>query len=317
MSDPNQVKKGDTVEGRSSEKLDSSKMAFYEYQNEIGNRNVYTMTPEVIQFETSEPIKMHNFPGGGIWVVLAEPGSKTLSQLREAASVKSYEKLASLIERGRKSLLKQTQEKVFDSIHDVPVMAELTYGTKTVAQGLFVLPETDGLFVFIPYNGGELSPNRFKLSQYFSIGSEARLDSLILIRRPTLTELEKSILQKVPSDVSEANIGLATNPGFAGMAWTFVAEVVATYVAHKLLDAATDVVACWIHGDKHEGRHRATYTHGTVKLRADQADNNGGSLGSFYGDTANAAELKELDVQSAAVELLNLRTQLIKKGMTF
>ena len=234
-----------------------------EYQSEIGFRNKYTVAPEVIEFQPTKPTRIHNFPGGGIWVVVAKPGSKILPELRGAVSNGDYNRLGELINSVNKAFYRPPRNKRgFKSIHDIPVLAELTYGPKTIAQGLFLLPETEALRSFVPYNGGELSAHGFKLSQYFWIGSEVRIDSLILIRKPTLTLLEKTIFQKVPSDVSEANLGTAADPAFAGAYPAAVATAVATWLVGKVLDAVVD----WVRGDNGggRGRHRATYRHGRV-----------------------------------------------------
>ncbi len=315
-------KNGKDARDKKFEKYAQSWKNIASYQSEIGYRCVHKITPEVILFDPPKDTYIQSFPGGGIWIVTAKPGSSLIQRLRETASTGSYEKLSELINSSRKAMLNPTQqeEKEFKSIHEIPVLAELSYGPKMIAQGLFLVPNTDVLFTFVPYNGGNLLANRFTFSQYVWIGSSSRLDCLILIRAPILTELEKSILEKVPSDVSEANLGNADNPAYNGFFWATVAEAVATWALGKVLDATWDAAKCALAGDPHNGRHRATATNGTAaQLQLDDATivgveaNNGGSLANYYEARSSVEELKELDVHSAAVELLNLRSHLIYK----
>jgi hypothetical protein len=183
-----------------------------EYFYEIGSRDVDVITPEVIEFETTLKTQIKNFPRSGIWIIISQPLSKIISELREAISKKDYDRFDFLVNPGSKAFVKAIENKIenktklFNSIRDIPVIAEVTYGPKLLARCLYILPELDYMFTLVPYYGGNLSTKDFRISQYFKKGYVEHLDVVIVIKRPILTDLEKIIFQKIPEEISQADL---------------------------------------------------------------------------------------------------------------
>ncbi len=182
-----------------------------EYNYEIESRNVNVSTPEVIEFEITKT-RIKNFPSSGIWIIISKPSSTIIPELREAISKNDFNQLESLLKLGSKSFVKvyensiEYKKNLFNSIQEIPILADVTYGLKILAKCLFILPEQNYIFTFIPYYGDNLSMKDFRMSQYFKYGSVNLLNTLILIKKPILTDLEKSIFQKVPNEISRADL---------------------------------------------------------------------------------------------------------------
>ena len=66
----------------------SSIGSIFEHFYEIESHDVNVITPEVIEFETALKTKIKDFPSSGIWIVISQPSSTIISELREAISKK-------------------------------------------------------------------------------------------------------------------------------------------------------------------------------------------------------------------------------------
>jgi hypothetical protein len=87
------------------------------------------------------------------------------------------------------------------------VIADLRYGTKTVALNLF-LPPDDGVGVLpIEYNGGPLSKDAFRLITLTKWDHEDYLEGFIVRHNPALTAGELAALEKLVGDPSELHLG--------------------------------------------------------------------------------------------------------------
>jgi len=90
-----------------------------------------------------------------------------------------------------------------------PSFAEISYANKTLISQVYV---DDVLRVHVhvfPYNGGYLDRNAFSMIEYYRAGSDTPLTCVLLIRQPTLSEIEREALRLVPSGASANNIAAA------------------------------------------------------------------------------------------------------------
>jgi hypothetical protein len=76
----------------------------------------------------------------------------------------------------------------------VPAFGEIRYGTRTLASGLFVYPPVTVSSMLLPYNGGRLNLEVFKLVEFIKNEGSPQLEALVVIFEPTLSVLEKQIL---------------------------------------------------------------------------------------------------------------------------
>ena len=107
---------------------------------------------------------------------------------------------------------------------------------------MLVGPDLPIAHSLILYNGAELDVGAFRLVEYAVPDSAQRIDALILIRRPQLTELEHAILAQVPGEVSEINLSdsLSAYTGAITKVVARSAELVLEWAVEKALDAAWD-----------------------------------------------------------------------------
>jgi hypothetical protein len=95
-----------------------------------------------------------------------------------------------LINVGSKEYFKTFEKSItnkkylFNSIQEIPVLMDVTYGPKILSNYLFQLPGQNYMFTFIPYSSGNLSAKDFRISQYFNNGYIDLFNTLIIIKRP-------------------------------------------------------------------------------------------------------------------------------------
>jgi hypothetical protein len=170
----------------------SSIGSIFEHSYEIESRDVNDITHEVIEFETTLKTQIKDFPSSNIWIVVSRPSSTIILELREAISKKDFDRLDFLVNVGSKEYFKTIEKsfvdtnKPFNSIQEILVLMDVTYGPKILANYLFQLPGQNYMFTFIPYSGGNLSAKNFRISQYFNNGYIDLFNTLIIIKRPRI-----------------------------------------------------------------------------------------------------------------------------------
>lgn len=289
-----------------TEACDTTPLAVY--NQEKNARDVAYHPAEYFELEATEQ-ELPGFPGGGIWVAVGPPGSEGLEQLRGLLNAQDYEGLGFTLLELQETVtgLVVDQESPFASVSEIPALAEMTYAGKLVAGGLFIVPGSDVMLSFLPYNGGNLNPGAFQLAQYSLQGSSHEpLESLVILRKPVLTTLEQSILSQLPEEISAIQLGdggLVSHWGVIAAGIVLVVGYVAgAYYAEK---AANDVQ-----------QQRAEQQRQMEQQYAGTDDkNNGGSL-SYWLNEENISLLSNMDVTSAATKLLQVRSNLVQGRMT-
>jgi hypothetical protein len=93
------------------------------------------------------------------------------------------------------------------SIDDIPVFSSFRYGRKTLRRGMCT---TSGLQVarsLALYDGARLDPGEFQVVHHRKQGNKERVRSVVVVRKPRLTKLERTIIEKVPAESTEINFG--------------------------------------------------------------------------------------------------------------
>ena len=189
--------------------------AIADYEQTIESRSPSFVAPEVLSLDAKGPSS--SIPEGSVVVYVVSKGNANLARLAEAVKKgdlagvdKVHDRVAASIRR-RIEGGKMGEPKEIDA---VPSYSELRYGAKTIGRAIFLpTPSSVEARVFA-YNGGKLNPKKFQLVQFAKPGREVELETLVVIRPPVLTALEKKILAQVPAAESEANI--STELAFIG-----------------------------------------------------------------------------------------------------
>ncbi|MCB1020570.1 MAG: hypothetical protein H6509_07460 [Bryobacterales bacterium] len=182
--------------------------AIADYEAAIESRAPSFSAPTVLTLDAKGPSAA--IPEGSVVVFVARKGGANLAQIASAvekgdlaAVEKVHDRLAAAIRRRIEG--DKTEPREIDA---VPSYSELRYGSKTIARAIFLeTPSSVDARVFA-YNGGKLTPGKFQLVQYAKSGRGTELETLVVIRPPTLSALEKTILAQVPAAGSEANISV-------------------------------------------------------------------------------------------------------------
>jgi len=204
------------------------------YIHEIGRRGLRYSAPVVLTLRR-DPSGV--VAGGFIFIAVAEKGTEALSDIIEAVKASNHAQFAALAVRASQfepswatggGKLSESSETILwtlrrlaqglreqgaesgraNTLALVPVFGEIRYGTRTLTSGLFAMPPIHITSVRLPYNGGKLEFEAFRLVEYVTSESAAALQAVVVIAEPTLSALEKQILEKLPMEKSEVNIGV-------------------------------------------------------------------------------------------------------------
>jgi hypothetical protein len=212
-----------------------------ELQLEITARRIIHRTPSVFYINSRSAVS--RLPGGSGWLVLGTRSA--IQSFREAAQRSNVEVLAQLASKHSVEFEEAVQRRSpYPSRAEVPVISRLTYGTKELVDN-WILPEgCTAVIAVIPYTGGKIKNSEFQFTQFVRYQQLAQLDALVILRAPTLTKLERGVLKKVPSKLSDTHIGVPPNVQWQGVAAAlgllFTAYLVGTYLASKVHEDTED-----------------------------------------------------------------------------
>jgi hypothetical protein len=178
------------------------------------DRPLRSSTPTVLVYE-GEDVPL--LAEGSVTIFFARRGSAFLKQARSAFRAGKGKALEQLTEQVWDDLGARrpfTVAQAAEAVAASGVSAELRYGGKQLANGL-VLPEgIEWGAVPLAYNGGELDLEAFRLIEHHLPDSKERLEALVVVRPPQLTELERKAVSSVPADMLEMNLTTMLSPGF-------------------------------------------------------------------------------------------------------
>jgi hypothetical protein len=279
----------------------SHKNIFSDYYHKIESCNSTDIIPEVIEFEIQDQIR--DFPKSGIWIIIAKPRSTIISEVRESISKKDMDNLCYLINPRSKAYVKTIDRYMADKKNflkrnkSIFVLMELTYSHKTILYCQASIHHQNYIFTFVPYNGGNLSHKNFKITQYYKNECNEFFDKLILLQKPFLTNLEKTINQKVPAEVSQDNLGPTKNAASGDAIAMFVAK----NFKHQYQEQP----------NKDTLQKQAQNTH---ENKTNRKKNNKYLIDHSHSNE-DVFHLKNLDNHCSARELILLRSSLISRNL--
>jgi hypothetical protein len=286
----------------------SSGMALY--LQEKNARVVTRAAAQFFEFYAADQ-SLPNFPGGGIWVAVGPRGSASLEELRRLLAAGAYDRLERAISTFHQRVIDLVVDRAspFASLSEVPALAEVSYAGKVLTGGLFVVPGSDVMLSFLPYTGGALNPGAFQLTQYsLRVSTIAPLESLVIARRPVLTDLEQSIFRRVPTDIAAINLGDAGLVSHWGVAAAGAVLAAGFYAGVKVAQWAMDRFH-----KQHEEQQKQMEAELNGNDQADATDdkNNGGSLSDWM-NPVTIDILESMELTAAATRLLQLRSNLVQ-----
>lgn len=146
---------------------------------------------------------------GTVTLFVARQGSDVIGRIRDAVTSGGDEDAhiaAELAEQFRRRSMVPIEEAVATLLVQ-PVFASVRYGERTMAQSLFAPDDVQACVVPMPYNGGYVADDSFKLVEHYLPGTHERLAALAVRHTPPLTPAERAALKAVPPDQREWSIG--------------------------------------------------------------------------------------------------------------
>ncbi|WP_343522560.1 hypothetical protein [Pedobacter sp.] len=179
-----------------------------DYEREVGQREVEFSVPQLFDLKLPKDLNDFNVvPDGSILAIVTKKGSSLLKRLIEAIKSKDFKLIVEIIKDLIKGYIDNLSSDLdTNGIANVPVLAEIRYGSKTLARGLSVDLDEGAITSVFAYAGGKIKEADFKFVQFKKANENADLEVILLKRDPELSELEKQILSRVPASEAEVNI---------------------------------------------------------------------------------------------------------------
>lgn len=177
---------------------------------ELPGRSLRHSSPEIITLE-GVPLEPRSLaPPGTVTCLVATHGSSLLSQIRSAAYRKDYEELhrhADTIATERAGASRRPK-RPDESLSNIAVLTEFRYGDRILVQGMFPSETLHIATASVPYAGGPLRDDAFQAVDYFHPAIALDTEHVVVVSAPSLTELERAILGRVPEEHSEASASM-------------------------------------------------------------------------------------------------------------
>lgn len=210
--------------------------------DELARRSIRSTFIEVLDYAPSSAIPASQLaPPGTIAVYLSLKGAPLLKEVREAARTPKGgrdRKLIRRIMRAKRLKPPMAAAEAARRIRARPVLANLNYGGSTMVRHLFAETEDDLYITVLPYAGGPLIDNGFRLDEFMYEDDDEPLECVLIKNDPALSPAEKAALKKLPPELQHAYVSpldtRAATPLAAAalyvVVWGFVA---ATYTLVK------------------------------------------------------------------------------------
>ena len=131
----------------------------------------------------------------------------------------------------------------FESLLEIPVLTEFRYGGQTLVRGMFTSESLSVATASVPYGGGPIHEEEFQAIDYTLPATAFATEHLVVIRVPSLTELEQAVLHLVPEEHS------ALFDYVPGLSWRSAAVPSGAMVAADVPDRVVDQVGEWIEAE--------------------------------------------------------------------
>lgn len=169
---------------------------------EISRRSLRSTNVEVLEYKPSSVIPASQLaPTGTIAVYVSRRGSPLLKEIREAARDNRDGRDRKLVRRIMRQIAQKTPVPMAEATRRIatqPVIAHLCYGGATMVPFLFSESDRDLYVTVLPYAGGPLIENGFRLDEYLYEDDDEPLECVLVKNPPILTAAESAALKKVP-----------------------------------------------------------------------------------------------------------------------
>ena len=169
--------------------------------------------PRIVRWK-SEP-KDRDYYGfkpapGSVNIFWASAESNVIPRLEAAYLKRDRKALESLSEETVSAWKRRKMHSIREAAklaHGAPVLFDLRYGGKTLAESLWTPDDGCGTMT-LPYTGGDLDDKKFVVASRLTAASDIKIpEILILIAAPVLSKIEQQALQAIPGDLSEVFLG--------------------------------------------------------------------------------------------------------------
>jgi hypothetical protein len=203
---------------------------------ELGNRRRHDRPAELHYVASSADAP--GLPGGSLCVVSGRKGAAFVEEVRKAAHSRNASAVAEVLRAHEVHLHRRAGEvserarerPVGEALAEIPAITEVSYRGRSVAEGMIVHPELDAMRVLVAYAGGRLDPSGFVASTYARGKQVPDVETLIVVREPELTAIERKVLDELPEEINQLVVGdpsVVANWGLAAAGLAFVVVVVA------------------------------------------------------------------------------------------
>lgn len=151
-------------------------------------------------------------PPGTVQLFVGFPDRDTFVRCRRMYETQDFAN----IERVHGAIKKQGANLSVVSVKDAAKMAlsattiaDFRYGGHTLLQDIFLAREIEVAAAALPYNGGPIAIHLFSVAEYVTAEDTHDYEYFVVVRPPTLTDVEKAALSTIPPELSELNIASA------------------------------------------------------------------------------------------------------------
>ena len=202
-------------------------------------RVTHSCSPEIITSNVS-PKKSGDYYSlmpveGSIIVYCAKKGSPLLGRLKKAYAQGDEQALQEISKKVDAIVSKReviSVKEVVDQLKEAPAYFDLAYEHKTLVSHVGLVNGIEFGSMILPWNGGELKDQDFKLVTYLKDFESSDFEVLLVKCRPVLSKIEQEALLQVPETQLNLNIGTAA------------ASPAACLVIVVIFAAATAIAGC-------------------------------------------------------------------------
>jgi hypothetical protein len=316
------------------------------YTQEKLKRRHVNQPVRVLELDVPSTTRIAGIPGGSVVVLSAYNAEHDLNPIVEAIGRRDYRALDLLMQvlQRRWRSMRPLPARSTIPLEEIPALAELSYGNRVLASGVFSIPQTGTMATLMPFIGGKLNPSNFGITAYLTPHGQP-LEHVVIVRQPALTPIERAVLDKLPEEFSHESLGdatLAAWPGAVAFVLIVAAGVAAAYYfareAQRVQqERAQQEQQAQEHAQVQQDQQQAQQDQQQAQQDQQQAQqdqqqaqqdqqqadqgqqdrqqNNGGYLGSIFENNESWAALANVNAAAAAQTLVGLRTTLIESGV--
>jgi hypothetical protein len=263
-----------------------------QYANEIARRPALSRPVELIEVEPGESVG-GALPPGSMLVLVGDDSA--LDDVRSAARAGDGDSL----ERSLRVIADRAEVGLDGGLAAVPVLTDVTYRGKVVAAGLPGGVEGGVSGSLALFAGGKVDTDGFAAVHSHTPEGEGvaqGLSSVVLIRQPDLSEVEKALLERLP----EPDINATVAPPYATTIFTKAIEL--TSGAMPFDDPALAGAV----RQRLPELHAWPQQNGTPEVDA--------QVRQWLDDPQHVRELEALDARAAVEVLVRLRGQILTRS---